>query len=133
MKAALVLDQDADLSSCPEYRVASIQWRKSRGKLTPYFPAGTIYEGYDALMICRTGQGSPLDEECAAAVGMTEVQLKSAQLEYKMNALGINDKGDRELYRAGVILGYDDKLEYIHGPNWDKYQAAKNESEDEEL
>ena len=133
MQAALVLDQFADVSQCPEYRVPSIQWQSVKGTMTAYFPAGTLYEGDDAIFICRTGQGAPLDKECADAVGMTDSQLKIAQLEYKMCSMGINDKGDKELYRAGVILGYDDKLQYLPGPNWDKYQQAKTETTVEEI
>jgi len=50
-----------------------------------------------------------------------------------MDTLGINSEADRELYRAGVITGYDKELKPIPGPNWDAYQAAKAESETEEI
>ena len=134
MKAALVLEQFVDVDSVPEYQRQSIQFRPDKkGKPEAFFAVGTVYEGGHAIRICQTGQGKPLDDECAKAVGMSVDQLQSAQVEYKMNALGINRKEDRELFKAGVILGYDDKLNYIHGPNWDKYQAAKTDSIDEDI
>ena len=134
MKAALVLEQFVDVDSVPEYQRQSIQFRPDKkGKPEAFFAVGTVYEGEHAIRICQTGQGKPLDDKCAEAVGMSVDQLQSAQVEYKMNALGINRKEDRELFKAGVILGYDDKLNYIHGPNWDKYQAAKADSIDEDI
>lgn len=134
MKAALVLEQFVDVDSVPAYQQKDIQFRPDKkGKPEAFFAVGTVYEGNHAIRICQTGQGKPLDEECARAVGMSLDQLESAQVEYKMNALGINRKEDRELFKAGVILGYDDKLNYIHGPNWDKYQAAKADAIDEDI
>lgn len=132
MQAALVLDQWADPASVPQYLTPSIKWKLINGKREAYFPAGTIYEGDHAILICNTGQGRPIDEECAKAVGKTELQLQDSQLEYKMDSLGIHDKGDRELYRAGVILGYDENQQHIPGPNWDAYNAAKSEVMDKE-
>jgi len=129
MKAALVLDQFADTSMLTDEQRTQIKFKPmGKGKMEAVFPAGTIFEGDDAIRMCKTGQAAPHDEECAKEVGMSEVKLKSLQLEYKMNTLGINNKNDRELFRAGVISGYDSKLEYIHGPNWNAYNEAKNEA-----
>lgn len=134
MKSALVLDQDADLSTLPEAYRDKIAFRTNKhGKRVALFPKGTEFEGDHAVLLCRTGQAEPIDDECAAAVGKTAAQLKSTQLDYLMNTLGINDKGDRELYRAGVILGYDDKLQYIPGPNWEKYQTAKKQGQEDDI
>ena len=35
---------------------------------------------------------------------MTPEQLDVLRVDYEMNAKGINDKGDRELYRAGSTV-----------------------------
>jgi hypothetical protein len=129
MKAALALDQFADTSALTEKQRTQIAFRRNRlGTMEMIFPAGTIFEGDDAVRMCRIGQAVPADAECADAVGMSKDKLASVQVKYRMNVLGINNKEDRELYEAGVILGYDDKLEYLHGPNWDAYQLAKSES-----
>lgn len=134
MKAALVLDQWADVDSMPEHLREKIAFKPGfKGRLDAYFPAGTIFEGEQAVLLCKTGQAKPIDKECADKAGMTEHQLAVAQVEYKMNTLGINRKEDRELYRAGIILGYDEKLQYIPGPNWEKYQLAKLETSEDDV
>jgi len=126
MKAALVLDQFADLSTVTDELREKVKFVPGyRGKAEAIFPLGTVFEGDQAIALCKTGQAMPIDDECAEAVGLTPARLAWLQVEYKMNTLGINRKEDRALYRAGVILGYDDKLNYIHGPKWDEYQAAK--------
>ena len=138
MKAALVLDQFADTSMLTDEQRAQIKFKPAgkdgNGKTVfdAVFPAGTIFDGDDAVRMCRTGQAAPYDEDCAKEVGMSEAKLKSLQIEYKMNTLGINNKNDRELFRAGVIAGYDSKLDYIPGPNWDAYNKAKTEAENKE-
>lgn len=128
MKAALVLDQFADVSALTPEQAKLIVWKTIYKKPEAVFPAGTVFEGDDALRMCGTGQAMPIDDECAQACGLSAAQLASLQVGYKMDTLGINRKEDRELYRAGVILGYDKDLKYIHGPNWDAYQAAKLDS-----
>lgn len=128
MKAALVLDQFADASKVTEEMRPFLQFKAGyRGKMEAVFPMGTVFVGEQALRMCRTGQCAPADDECAKALGWTPDQLKNQQDEYKMNTLGINRKEDRELWKAGVIAGYDNKLQYIKGPNWDKYQQAKEQ------
>jgi hypothetical protein len=64
---------------------------------------------------------------------MTPQELEVLRIDYEMNAKGINDKGDRELYRAGVIVGYNSDLSYQPGPNWHKYHAAKQQLQETEL
>jgi hypothetical protein len=143
MKARLSLDQFADASKCNEAQQKLLSFKAGRnaaGKTVPvpYFPAGSVFEGDQAIALCRTGQAVPADDECAEALGLSEEKIAALQVDYKMTSLGINDKGDRELYRAGVIAGYKkvgDKVEVIHGPNWKAYQAAIAEAEelDDEL
>jgi len=133
MKAALVLDQFADTSTMTHDQRKLIKFKPmGKGKFDAVFPAGTVFEGEDAVRLCRTGQAAPIDDECMAEVNMTPGQLAAIQLEYKMNTLGINNKNDRELFKAGVIAGYNEKLEYLPGPNWDAYNAAKSEVMDKE-
>lgn len=138
MKARLVLEQFVNPKTAPEWMQKQIKYKFGRdhtGKTVPiaYLPAGSIIEGEQAAFMCRTGQCSPADDECAQAAGMTDAQISAQQIEYKMNTLGINNENDRELYRAGVIAGYDKDLKPIPGPNWEAYQAAKAENETEEI
>lgn len=132
MRARLVLDQWCNVANLPEYLRPAAQAVAQFGRIDWRLPAGTEIEGEQAIRMCRTGQCEPVDDECLQAVALTVEQLASRQLEYRMSDLGINDKGDRELYKAGVILGYDEQLDYIPGPNWAKYQAAKALVEQEE-
>ena len=135
MKAKLVLDQFADVSALTDEQRTQIVFKPGyRGRLDAVFPAGTEFSGEDALRLCKTGQAAPSDDECSKKLGWTAAQLAAAQTSYKMDTLGINRKEDRELYMAGVIAGYDEKLNYIPGQNWNAYNKAKTEaasSEDE--
>jgi hypothetical protein len=138
MKARLVLEQFVNPKTLPAYLHGQILNRFGKdhtGKVVaiPYLPAGTIFEGEQAALMCRTGQCSPADDECSVAAGLSDDQIAKQQIEYKMNTLGINNENDRELYRAGVITGYDKDLKPIPEPNWNAYQAAKAESEAEEI
>ncbi len=137
MKARLSLDQFADTSTMPEELQSKLLFKYGRnqaGKMVPipYFPAGTEFTGDQAVMLCRTGQAAPADDECANALGYSAEKIAALQVDYKMNTLGINSKEDRELYRAGVILGYDKDLKAIPGPNWEAYQQALSEVTDED-
>lgn len=131
MKAAFIRDIDADLDTCTDAQKALVKFRfaPGTGKPDAYFPRGTEISGPWALQICVHGQGTPLDDECKAAIGISDTELNRRQLVSEMAEKGINDKADQELYKAKVILGYDDQLNYIHGPNWDAYQKAKAEQE----
>lgn len=132
MKSKLSLDQDADASQLTALHPL-VSWRKEKnGFLSAYFPKGSEFTGAQALFLCRTGQATPADDECANALGMSPSQIEVLQLDYQMNNLGINSTEDRALFRAGVITGYDSKLNYKPGPNWDAYQAAKLANETEE-
>ena len=138
MKAKFNLDQFANASTCTEAQrelLAFVPGRDRYGKPASIaiFPAGAIAEGAWALSLCRTGQASPADDECAKALGLSAHEIASLQVDYEMTNKGINDKDDRELYRAGVIEGYvkhGEKIEYKHGPKWDEYQAAIAAAED---
>tara|TARA_R110002110_G_scaffold394788_1_gene609049 strand:- start:658 stop:1125 length:468 start_codon:yes stop_codon:yes gene_type:complete len=138
MKAKFNLDQFANASTCTEAQrelLAFVPGRDRYGKPASIaiFPAGAIAEGAWALSLCRTGQASPADDECAKALGLSAHEIASLQIDYQMDTLGIKDKGDRELYRSGVITGYQkhgEKIEYKHGPKWDEYQAAIAAAED---
>jgi len=135
MKSVLLLDQFCNPDNVPEYLRSSIDFNKSKsGKPDPCFRAGTVFEGEQAIAMCITGQCAPKDEECVKALGWSEEKMRVVQLNCKMDNLGINRPEDRELYKAGVIAGYNPDLTYIHGPNWNKYQAAKEavaQSEDD--
>ena len=124
MKARLVLDQFCNPANVTDEMRPFVKPAAAFGKVDYVFPAGTTFEGEQAVFMCRTGQCEPADEECMTALNLSANQRAAIQTNYRMSSLGINDPADRELYRAGVILGYDNKLEYIHGPNWEAYQKA---------
>lgn len=130
MKASLNLDQDADLSTLPDHYKSKLKFASRRGQLTPYFPKGTEFDGEHALFLVGTGQASPADEECAKAAGMSPEQLHVRQRGYLAASKGIKGKKDLEMFMAGAIEGYaegttDANPVYIHGPNWDAWQAAE--------
>lgn len=138
MKARLALDQYCDITKVTEAMQPLVSWvpgKDGDGKpaLVPMYLAGCIFEGPIALQLCRTGQASPADEECASAIGKTAAEIEQLQVEYRMNAMGINNRDDRELYRAGVIAGYEKDGTYKPGPNWGKYKAAQAKLEGDEL
>lgn len=138
MKARLHLQQFCDISKVTPELQPLVEWvpgKNSSGQSVsvPVYPAGTVFEGPIALQLCRTGQAAPADDECAAALNLTQQEIDVLRVEYEMNALGINSKGDRDLYRAGVILGYNADLTYKPGPKWDEYQKAKQALEEAEL
>lgn len=129
MKAKYTRDQYADYDGCtPEQRLKTVV-RFESGKPVHVFPAGTIVDGDEAIIRVKTGVAIPIDDECKTACGLNDNQISALQLQNEMASKGIHDKGDQELYKAQVILGYDDKLNYIPGPNWEAYQKAKAESE----
>lgn len=130
MKSALNLDQYADLASLPPAYQSKIKFKTENGKPVAYFPKGCEFDGEHALHLVKTGQASPIDEECAAACGMDANQLASKQMHYAAANVGIKGKKDLEMFLAGAITGYapgttDENPIYIHGPNWDAWQAAE--------
>jgi len=138
MKAKFNLDQFANVNTCTEAQRALLTFVPGRDRFgkpasIAIFPQGAIAEGEWAIALCRTGQASPADDECAKVLGLSAHEIASLQIEYRMDSQGINNKGDRELYRAGVIEGYQkigEKIEYKRGPKWDEYQAAIAAAED---
>ncbi len=138
MRAKLHLDQFCDITQVTPELQALVSWipgRNSAGESVtiPIYKAGTIFEGPICLQLCKTGQAGPADDECAEAIGKTPQEIEVLRIEYQMNALGVNSKGDRDLFRAGVIVGYNDDLSYKPGPKWDEYHAAKRAIEEAEL
>lgn len=135
MRARLLLDQFADESQLTEAQRALVTWKHCPRHRQPVaiFPKGAEFDGPQALALCRTGQAAPSDDECAKALGMTAEQMEQRQIEYRMDNLGINNPEDRKLYRAGVILGYDENLRYIRGPKWHEYQKAKQQVEEDDV
>jgi hypothetical protein len=138
MKARLHLQQFCDVSQVtPELQplVTWIPGRTTAGESVSVavYAAGTIFEGPIALQLCKTGQAAPADDECAAALGKTPREIDVLRVEYEMNNLGINSKGDRDLYRAGVIVGYNADGSHKPGPKWDEYHQAKQALEEAEL
>ncbi len=128
MKCVFVTSVDVNAKKLSAVDLAKVKFRTNLvgGVLSsiPYFPAGTEYEHPLAHMFVRKGSATPGDEECRTACGMTEEQLAKAQHLYKRNAAGIRPE-DWELFDHGVITGYTQDGEYIHGPAWDAYQESR--------
>jgi len=129
MKSALVVDQFCNPAGLPPYLKEQVKFKPGKtadGKpaAIPYLPKGTVFEDDQALLRCKTKQAQPIDEECFKALGWSDAQIAAAKVDYEMNVLGINNKEDRELFKAGVILGYNKDQSYKKGPAWDAYQAA---------
>lgn len=129
-----MLDQTlaCNIENAPEpYRSIAQPVVAADGKVLEWtIPKGTVVEGDEALLRVSTGQASPIDEECAAACGMTTAQLKGAQRAYLAASSGIRGKKDHELFMAEVIDGYapdstDDKPVYVPGKNHQKWLDAK--------
>lgn len=133
MKCRFIVDVDADISGVPESEKPKLKWRTSKNYVTgeprpePYFPAGTEYEHPGAAGLCDWGMAVPADAECeAAAKPMSPEQRADLELNYKAAALGIHDKKDVDLFKAGVIAGYESvegQIAYKPGPNWAAYKA----------
>lgn len=137
MKAMFLSDQFANLGQVTEQQRAWITPRdemvNGEKKTSWVYAKGQVVDGPLALQIVRTGQGAPVDDECAKACGLSDEQLMSVQVEYEMTMKGIDNDEERALYRAGVISGFDDKHELVPGPNWDKYQEALKKKEATEV
>ena len=127
MKAVFLNDEEADLNtiSADNLKLVEPRVRIVRGEPIEFhvYPKGCEVSGEVALHIATSGQGHPLDEECAKAAGLNPAQLRERQKDYEMTAKGINRPEDRLLYKAAVITGYEADGEYIHGPNWTSYHA----------
>lgn len=136
MKCQFVFDVAVDNSTMDEESKKLIDWRpvKRPGAkviaMEPYFPAGTVYEHADAPFFVNRGMAVPADDECTEACpGLDAAQLAKLQREFAADQEGITDPEDRELFFAGVILGYeqvDGKSAYRAGPNYAKWRAAQD-------
>lgn len=134
MKSSLNLDQWADTSTMTPEQRKLMRWKPAKGpsgEYVPaaYYPRGTIFEGPQALLLCQTGQATPVDDECMQALGKTPEECEHLAVEYEMNSLGVFDKKDRELFRAGVIAGYNEDGTAKPGINWESYQEALQQAE----
>lgn len=142
MKCRFSIDVPVNPASMRESERAKVKFRlvKMRGKVNgkttvknvpdPYFPAGTIYESDNAAFFVMQGMADPADEECAAACGMTPDEIAVAKRSlFKMENILAKDW---LLFDNDVILGYDEKGDYIRGPKWDEWHAVQNEEEDDD-
>lgn len=131
MKAKFTIEQDANYVTCPEEYKPSLRLAKRENNgvevLVWTWPVDCVVNGDLAIQIVMNGQGVPVDEECRIACGLDDESLAKRQLEYEMTNKGVNNANDREMYRLGVITGYDSQGNYIPGPAWEEYQKTKQE------
>lgn len=83
----------------------------------PHWRNGAILEFPDCHYLVRQGVAIPADEKCAQRARRTPEQMKKAQYAYERLVRRI-DVDDFDIYDAGVITGYDEKGDYIPGPNY---------------
>lgn len=136
MKSALVLDQGGNPKNAPEYLRGSLKPVFKGGKLVDWiYPKGTVFEGQQAVNLVITGQAAPIDEECAAACGMSTDELRVRQRERLAADAGIMSDDEMKLFMAEVIDGVDrdnprhsDKTPvYKPGKYWAAYAEALEE------
>lgn len=134
MKATVIHRTYVNDQTMPEqYRDQISYVRDTRkNKDVAVFAVGAVIDGPLAVQMVRHGQASPLDDECRNAVNLTHEQLAELQLENEMAEKGIRQE-DRELYIKGVIDGYDAEGRYKPGKNWNAYQAALIDAEDDDV
>jgi len=146
-KTVLELECVIDDRTPPDY-LKKFQFRAIKGNPNPVtvWPVGTefgdeltpvIVPGHGGLMphalfMCLVGQAHPSDEECLQATGKTEADLRTIQAAYHLAHHGYHKQQDHQLALQGVILGYDAEGKPIPGPNWEQYQKAKTELEQED-
>lgn len=137
MKSTLVVDCEVNAVTLPEYLRPTMKWKRRSKDAKPeaYLPAGTMFDGPQALFLCRTGQAAAADQECVEALGMTPAEAAVAQRKHLAAAAGIKGQNDHELFMAGVIDGYgpgttDTKPVYKPGKNWAAYAEALGETKE---
>lgn len=137
-KAFFRMECGADVSQITDpahHALLTSRMEKMRDGITDrpvfYWPKGCVVDGVVAEHILRAGIGLPFDEASAKEVGMSEADLKRAQVEYDANLARIKSE-DMDLFRAGAITGYDDDGRYLHGPNWAQHAATIGQQDDDD-
>ncbi len=90
-----------------------------RGKRAPYWRNGAVIEvdARGAELLVGNGDAEPADGEAEAVCKGWRDSRPGVLLSREMLAKGIEPE-DRERYRRGEILGYEENGDYIPGPNW---------------
>jgi hypothetical protein len=98
----------------------------------PFWKPGTILdvEKRGAQLLVGNGDAEPADEEAEAACPKWRTNRADVLLSREMLAKAIEPE-DRERFRNGEILGYDENGNDIPGPNWIEPDDDDTEEEDE--
>lgn len=123
--ARLVDDMHCDLSVVPDEYRSKVSFIARKKRAVPMYLKGTEFTGDHAIALVINGQATPTNDACALGCGMSAVEIAAQQVEYRMDALGIKKPEHRDLYRGGVITGYDRNGKKIPGPNFDSWQKAQ--------
>lgn len=88
-------------------------------KTPPVWRVGVVVEvdNRGCQILVGNGDAEPADDEAEAACGDWRQKRESVLESREMLARAIEPE-DRDKYRRGEILGYDDDGNYIPGPNW---------------
>lgn len=114
MRVRLIRD---DLGALPSFR--DDERVEIRGKNTPFWKHGAVIDtdARGAALLVGNGDAEPADEEAEAVCSGWQKRRPEVLLSRDMLAKGI-DPDDRDKFRRGEILGYDENGDYIPGPNW---------------
>ena len=126
MKCTYTIDVDADTSTLTAAEKSLLSFRPgAKGKNPiPYWKKGTTREFPDAYIHVQHGLALPADDECIKKVGLTKDELDALQKYYLRVSKGIHPD-DFAAFDAGAITGYDAAGNYVPGPNWDAWNAAR--------
>lgn len=122
MKIRLVRD---DLRVPPNANVSTDSTVVKNGAV--YWKLGSVLDvpARGCELLVGNGDAEPADEDAEMVCKGWKDKRPEVLLSRAMLAAGIEPE-DRELFRAGEILGYDETGNYIPGPNW------SGDAEDEE-
>lgn len=102
-----------------------------KGKRTLYWKRGAVIEtdARGAELLIGNADADPADAEAESVVPHWRQNRDQILLSRAMLAAGI-DPDDRDRFRRGEILGYDEDGNYIPGPNWVDPEEDDSEEED---
>lgn len=93
-----------------------------------FWRPGTIIDvkAREAQLLVGNGDAEPADDEAETAVGNWRQNRERVLLAREMLARGIEPQ-DREAFRSGEMIGYDEAGDWIPGPN---AKGASDETSD---
>lgn len=121
----------ADLNAAADYHDDPQVYTDSRG--LKWWPNGAVMEVDKAggKLLVENGDAEPADDEARAVCAGWEYRRDEVLLSRDMLGKCIEPE-DRQRFRNGEILGYDDDGNDIPGPNYVEPEADESEDEEED-